>query len=295
LKQTVFVLGAGASEPFGFPIGQKLHELVITVLREQNSGFKVLRDCTFAAEDIERFRSDLSRSGRASVDAFLEHRPEYMKIGKVAMAYVLIGYENPERLFDQAGNWLGYLFRKLPNPFTELVGGNVSFLTFNYDRSLEHFLFSALRGGFGAAEETCVEALAKIPIIHLHGSLGLLPWQGHTNRAYQGIPDVPALDIAHKGIKIVHEDITDGRDADFVRAKELLQSAKQVYFLGFGYDRTNMQRLDIANLEERKCYGTGLGLTPREVSDIGRLIGNRVTIDAGHNCLSFVRNEVNWN
>jgi hypothetical protein len=295
LKRTVFVLGAGASDPFGFPIGRQLYKRVVETLLEQNGGFLALRQLGFASDEIESFRIQLSHSGRQSVDAFLEHRPELRRIGKAAMAYILVGRESPERLFADEGDWLGYLYNRIPNPLRELVSETVSFLTFNYDRSLEHFLFSALSNGFGADEETCIEALKKIPIVHLHGSLGRLPWQAKDLfRPYEAIPDAHALEIASTGIKIVHDDITDGRDADFALAKDLLERAKQVYFLGFGYDRTNMQRLGIAQLEERKCYGTGLGLTGRELTDIGASIKNRIGIGTGIDCLGFVRNEVNW-
>ena len=75
------------------------------------------------------------------MDAFLEHRPELRRIGKAAIAYVLIGGENPDLLFRDMGNWLGYLYNYIPNPLRRLASGTVSFLTFNYDRSLEHFLF----------------------------------------------------------------------------------------------------------------------------------------------------------
>ena len=71
-------------------------------------------------------------------------------------------------------------------------------------------------------------------------------------------------------------------------------AARHVYFLGFGYDRTNMQRLGIAELEERKCYGTGVNLTPTEVENIGVSIKRRIKIFAEFDCLGFVRNAVNW-
>jgi hypothetical protein len=296
LKRTVFVLGAGASKPFGLPTGQELFEAVITVLEPQNSGFAALRALEFPVDAIAQFRLELSRSGRASVDAFLEHRPDHMKIGKAAMSHVLVGREDPNRLFRHQGEWLGYLYQRLPNPFRELPAEMVSFLTFNYDRSVEHFLFCALHDGFGADEKTCVKALEKIPIIHLHGSLGPLPWQDSaSSRAYVANPDPHALTIATKGIKIVHEDIADGRDNDFESAKWLLKQAKQIYFLGFGYAKTNMLRLDVPLLEKGVSLGTGLGLTAREAGDIETVINNRIRVLPQYDCLSFLRNEVNWN
>ena len=40
------------------------------------------------------FCEALRKCGKQSVDAFLEYRPEYIPVGKLAMAAVLIGYEN---------------------------------------------------------------------------------------------------------------------------------------------------------------------------------------------------------
>ena len=219
------------------------------------------------------------------------------------MAFVLVGRENPDHLFRDTGNWVGYLYRRLPNPFRDLPNETVSFLTFNYDRSLEHFLFSALSDGFGADEPTCVAALEKIPIIHLHGSLGPLRWQARSernpkitfeNRPYETVSDGRTLGIATKGIRIVHEDVDQGKGSDFPRAKHLLRTAKQIYFLGFGYDQINMQRLDIQKLEQGVCFGTGLGLTSSEVHDIEKAIDNRISIYPDHDCLGFLRNEVSW-
>jgi hypothetical protein len=49
---------------------------------------------------------------------------------------------------------------------------------FNYDRSLEHFLFTALKYSSGKSDDECAGKLKTIPIIHLHGDLGALPHTG---------------------------------------------------------------------------------------------------------------------
>jgi len=175
----------------------------------------------------------------------------------------------------------------------------VSFLTFNYDRSVEHFLFSALSNGFSLGEQACIKALQKIPIIHLHGSLGPLPWQAQScddqrHRPYEPVPTTDKLEIASAGIKIVHEDISDGRDQDFQSAKELLTTAEQVYFLGFGYDKTNMQRLNVRYLKPDVCHGTGFGLTTREIGDVESAIHRRIRIMQDYGCLKLLRSEVDW-
>ena len=52
------------------------------------------------------------------------------------------------------------------------------------------------------------------------------------------------------------------------KAHDFLRGAERIYFLGFGYDETNMQRLFVLNgvnlLEQEKlggkCFGTAMGI-----------------------------------
>jgi hypothetical protein len=181
---TVFILGAGASAPFGFPIGSGLTRDIVQNLRKEKHGYQALHEqLNYSPEQIESFRTALFHSGWPSVDSFLEHREDLMPIGKAAMAQELIRYENEGKLFaysdtDGASNWLREMYVRLKTSSVEAFAKHrLSFITFNYDRSVEHFLFSALHHGYGEREERCAEVLRQIPVIHLHGRLGFLPWQ----------------------------------------------------------------------------------------------------------------------
>src|SRR5215211_8988152 len=107
-RPTVLVLGAGASAPFGFPTGLRLSERIVRDLQVGHPGYNALQEyCGFDETEITRFRLAFFRSGRNSVDAFLEHREDLLGVGKAAIAVGLIGFENEGRLFayDDA-NWL---------------------------------------------------------------------------------------------------------------------------------------------------------------------------------------------
>ncbi len=85
-----------------------------------------------------------------SIDAFLEFRNDYAEIGRRAIADALIRYERDDLLWpdDRHGtidNWYAYLFNKLVKGirFEAFNSLPISFVTFNYDRSLSYFL---LRG-----------------------------------------------------------------------------------------------------------------------------------------------------
>lgn len=297
-KRTVFVLGAGASKQFGFPTGAELYEKVVERFLEGPDEDFFRNEAGYSLSDMRTFRDALFRSGKTSVDAFLEHRPEFLDIGKAAIAKILVSCEAENGLFRPQENWLRYTYDRLSASFEEFGSNALSFVTFNYDRSVEHFLFTALKNTYGKSDDECKALMGRIPIIHLHGRLGFLPWESDGGgRPYNQTIDLRVLRYCIENIKIVSEDITD-RDTEFVAAKTLLREAEQICFLGFGYALTNTQRLELDRLgpSGRRIVGSGLGLTRREVGSIISSMGGAFSedIDATLDCLDFLRNKVDW-
>ena len=71
-------------------------------------------------------------------------------------------------------NWLRNLLQHMRGTsFEDFHTNKVSFVTFNYDRSLEHFLCRSLANSFAKTEAEAGEVISKIPIIHLHGRLAI--------------------------------------------------------------------------------------------------------------------------
>jgi hypothetical protein len=94
---------------------------------------------------------------------------------------------------------------------------------------------SLFRNTFGKRSDECAALLKRIPIIHLHDRLGFLPWEGKepdVTREYSLEINPRALGIYKRGIKVIHEDISDGKDQDFENAKALLRDAQVVFFWG---------------------------------------------------------------
>jgi hypothetical protein len=300
MKRTVFVLGAGSSAVYQFPVGERLCQLVCDELGTNSQhGINLRKYTTFKDEEITDFCRQLRMSAQPSVDAFLEYRTEFLDLGKAAMALMLVGHEASDRLWDpRDDNWMRYLFRHLNAPFETFHEIPVSFITFNYDRSLEHFLCTALQSKYGKTEAECAAVLERVQIIHLHGRLGYLPWEkGEGRRSYDAAINGEVLDTCIKNIKVVHEDIKDGRDKDFARAFDLMQKAECIYYLGFGYGPVNMDRLKVRDLAQGKIiYGTGVGLTARECSDIVRLAGDLSKLNPlpGVDCIRLLREYVDW-
>jgi hypothetical protein len=71
------------------------------------------------------------------------------------------------------------------NGIDGLDDNRLSIVSFNYDRSLEHCLFESAKNRYcinhvgvdEAKEQRCKEKIGAIPIVHVYGSLGRLPWQ----------------------------------------------------------------------------------------------------------------------
>jgi hypothetical protein len=119
-RRTVFVLGAGASYPYGFPTGEELVNAIVALPRIATS-LKLLMMEGDSADDVSRFVQDLADSDDPSVDSFLEYRPNYLRIGKLAIAMCLVNKELDRTLSPkyrkQSNNprghlaWYHYLWR----------------------------------------------------------------------------------------------------------------------------------------------------------------------------------------
>lgn len=281
--RTVFVLGAGASAPYGYPLGRGL---VNQIVRENPS-----RDSCLHGPAFTKFQQELQQFALYSIDAFLEYRNDYRDIGSRAIADALIRYERDDLLWPdedkkQTDNWYAYLFNKLVAGvrFEAFNSLPVAFITFNYDRSLTYFLLRGLMSRYGTSEENAWNMLSQIPIIHVHGDLGPLPLQPRADaksRAYK--PDREPHHVVGAAGRIIIVQVADDNSEAFKRARGQLQTADRVYFLGFGYHRENMRRLGFETgtrfgkpNHSQRIVGTAFG-----ISGPNRVILNRTYPNLG--------------
>lgn len=310
--KTVFILGAGASMPYGFPSGQLLKDYICENSRKGrgNGGFlEDIEESGFSRNDIIMFSSALRGSPLSSVDAFLENQQKFLDVGKACIAAVLLKNENERNLFDywtekrlkkwsigpnlkvypdegrtkshvlmllpgdnlEDGSWYQELFLRLNAPLKDFIKNEVIYVTFNYDRSLEHYLYTSLKNTYHASDEDCRRIFKKNPVIHLYGHLGLLTWQvdskEKTSETVEYKPNVTPerIKIAAKNINIIRKGETDL--SQFNLAFEHLEQAKKIHVLGFGYDKENMMRLKLHILNNTKeLYGTTYGLGEQEMN-----------------------------
>jgi hypothetical protein len=186
-----FVLGAGASEFLGYPLGQELVDEIERGLAEEGSLIRSSLEAYLGAPgfpppaDLRGFSDALRQQRPRSIDEFLRDNEQYKEVGKVVIACALIPYERPESLAETpAGRdfWYEPLFKYMKT--FACPWDNVRFVTFNYDRSLEQYLFerysaeplSADDKAMGGAPEFLVDPINNL-ISHIYGALGDI-WTG---------------------------------------------------------------------------------------------------------------------
>ncbi len=276
-RPTTLILGAGASIPVGLVSGAQLTEEILATadgITESSLGLFLQRRFQAHEDEIRKFCEALRECSLPSIDRFLENRPEYASLGKACISFILSNRENVSTLFNrEAANWYRILFGELTSEgasggFDSFLENNLKIITFNYDRSLEQFLFSSLKAAYGKPDNIVARMLDSFPILHMYGQLGSLPWQvkeGETkfSRIY-GKPnnkDWSAVYEASQGIRLISDRATE--EGTYAQAREYIRNSERVHFIGFAYEKTNLERLGInwaADPNNNKYFGTGYGL-----------------------------------
>lgn len=296
----VFVLGAGASMPYGFPSGSILrHEICTETLMPGDPRHRILMEMGFSFDEVEKCRVAVARSWASSIDMFIASRADHAGVAKSAIALTIAKYERDHELFfaDPAGDWFRYLWRHLHKQ-REAMAQFVSFVTFNYDRSLEHAFVNAIRH---AGNLEVVPAAALPTIVHVYGSLGEYPFLelGENARAYAAPSSAANIRRSSDSINVISEKNSVSQFP--AQAQRLLEKAKRIVFLGFGYDEDNLRVLRFTRKESCvaaacRVSGTAMQMTDQERKWLVRLCGRDTSqFDLAAkdvDCLMFLRQQV---
>lgn len=306
-KRIVFILGAGASFHLDYPLGPELVKEII-------DNFIPPAQLKWGNSDVEIFKKALRKSGLSSIDAFLakinnfvDDRVKYLDIGLVAIAQCLLSKEKLYKLESSENNWYNYLWSKIHYDRQKLIDGSIAFINFNYDLSLEQFLYSAVRyNWYGETlsrerEARLNEFANKIPVVHMYGKLGTLKWQdssGGKAREYGEKPPINKHEFIwdiSRNIKVIRDN--DDVGADFQKAQKILEQATHIYFLGFGYDKTNLERLNVYEKIRQgtivKIAGTAIGLGGSEQEQVrscfNRDVRDALVLQSEKNIIEFLK------
>ena len=279
-EKTVLILGAGASMPYKLPSGPGLKALMAKELMAFGRRSLTQPQHGFKIELLGEFRDYLLRTPAMSIDVWLgiESNQRFLDVGKSYLAKVLLNCERDAAIFDDILEshlptektypcWYRHLFQHLDGPLEDFHKNQLSVITFNYDRSFEHFIYESLKANFSSEPvDNIVKQAETLPVIHVHGKLGNLPWQNvRDNIPYNSPSNDTNVRLAAQQISIIHE--AEDASKEFEEARKLLIEAKNIYILGFGYHETNLKRLGLKSIQSgsKNIRGTILGLSPTTI------------------------------
>lgn len=289
-EKTVFILGAGASKPYGYPTGNELRRQIYydfpNDFMNDNSQWVTSEMRESFSTNIKEFTDAYEKAKGISIDLFLSINSGFQWIGKIAIVQRILEAEQKSIFNEDENDWYTYLFSKINsrNPSTdsykEFGADKYSFVTFNYDRSLEYFLWSTFRNSYKLTKENeLLKAFGTLRIWHIYGQIEYLPWQAlvstssmpEKKRAFDYRPqsyNYSTLDYMSRNIRVIHDNSRLSSEC-VDQAKAEIISADKIIFLGFGFAQENLDVLGLPDILEnvpksKKIYSTCFHMTLNE-------------------------------
>lgn len=318
-SKIVFIVGAGASAEVGLPVGRKLAADIAALLDlKPRAGIltapdQMLLDGMRHAAQVQNsndFRPYFAAARRIceglmrapSIDTFIDnHRGDKAleSVGKLAIVQSILRAEKGSRLYsdlrrpdiqprlnDASVTWLARFWENLTEgcAATDLEerAASVTFVVFNYDRCIQHYLYHAAQQHYGIPPDQAEHLVQSIRFYHPYGSVGALPWKGKPKGvAYGGEVDPTELVRLATQIKTFTEGANpDSSEIESIRAD--IKTAERVVFLGFAYHRRNLELLwpvaagHLTNTT--RILGTALGISAHDIADIANELGGRAGV-----------------
>lgn len=327
-RKILFVIGAGASLEVGLPDGDTLKNKIRGLVdikfdfNSQKSGdyqiMDALRRFVKGAEE-KMDVNDYLRAGwkinaalpqALSIDNFIDAHRNDDKIklcSKLGIAkaileaerrstlYVDSSQKNPFNPENISQTWyhkfLQLLTERVPKEEVESVFQNVSVITFNYDRCIEHFLPLALSNYYSIDLAKAYEIVSSLEVLHPYGSIGRLSWQKNTEPLVNyGAEDNSNLLEMSQNILTFTEQIASAESLNKIRTA--VASAEMAVFLGFGFHSQNMELLKPeADTTMTQVFATAYGISRADCDVVTRQIKNTFHKD-GENCNIHLRSDL---
>lgn len=293
-NETVFVVGAGASKEFGFPVGT---ELALKISEKLNVlfddwGQRVIAGDANLFHNVAHGRDArvvqkaawLIRDGiilANSIDDFLDihrHDEEVVRYGKAAIAKCILEAERKSKLFFEpshartsidfaaaADTWLVKLMRLLgrqrPKAERKKIFDRCTFVVFNYDRAIEHFFVHALQRVYDVQLNEALDIVGSANIFHAYGATGSL--SGDRTSVSFGAEQVNHCYIGSEAIKTYTESV------ESTQIREAIAKAQSIVFLGMAYHDQNLRLLcDDDTLEIKEILGTALYRSDSDIAAV---------------------------
>lgn len=313
-SNTVVVIGAGASFEAGLPIGSTLKDEISKLTELTFERGDLVRGSEFVSElrRCERFSRDMQRMIAAcekvsagigfvsSVDNFLEIHADDEDVqvcAKCAITYLISKGEQKSKLaIDRskansrlpssklANTWYQglahVLFEKVPATAVSSAFEKVDFISFNYDRCLEWFLYQCLMGIYAIDSSKALKLLSPVDVRHPYGQIGDKSWQTVAN-AFGG--DLSGR-IALSAQKIrTYTEKCETKDVEEIR--KLIECSEHIIFLGFAFHPQNMSLLQPDEIKryakQKNIYFTSYGMSENDAATINASLKQFFTRHSG--------------
>jgi len=300
-NNTILILGAGASNEVGVPVGSELKTKIAKLLDiRYEHGF---RQTSGSREIDAAFRQKVKDGGESinpylhagwnirdampqaiSIDNFLDAHAGDLYIetaGKLGITKAILDAERKSMLWvpphsDPNMVNFGQLQDSWFIKFFQLLTENcrasdvperlskVTIISFNYDRCIAQYLYFALQNYFVIDKHQVADYLTNLEIFYPYGKVGSLPWQneGENSTEFGGeLSDQRLLDISSQ-IRTFTEG-TNPETSEIETMRQRIINSKQIIFLGFAYHRLNMELLKFEQGANApvSVYGTAFGIS----------------------------------
>lgn len=260
-KKKVFVVGAGASLPWGYPVAAGLLSGIISDLKNKANVYTVLQKQRFDQKLIDGFEQNLFKADPDTIDQFIANRAtDFAKIARAAITFKLAEAEvNPlvgakevfmdgslKRSFD---SWLKIFFKHFYGARGQIGRPDIAFVNFNYDRTIEYYAEQHFSGMFGLSGAELEQAINGLNVVHVYGVIGEPHWSGGAvKRAYGDISD---FDLLLRCSDLIGT-IGHGNNA-LSDCHRHISSAEVLVCLGFGFSDDNVQKLELKTRLDRNA------------------------------------------
>jgi len=193
-----FIIGAGANKELNLPLGLDLLNNIASAVRffdtvEAGLGLPQIIKTLFPTQ-IEAYLSggrDLAKyidSGVRSIDdalTWFSSRQEVLTLGKIAIVDEILKAERASPLYsgpstiastvNLSNTWMPHFLSMVmggqKNEDADTAFGKLTIVNFNYDRALEHFLYSSLQLQYGLSETRARQIVQGLNLFRPYGTV----------------------------------------------------------------------------------------------------------------------------
>lgn len=311
-QKVVFVIGAGASREYNFPLGSELKDQIATATRFQlDYGSRLTSGSLDLLDHIRRHvNGDRVRVNEyiiaanllagtipsfISIDEALHYvsdSPQAVEVGKIAIVdQILKGERGSTLAFDSRtgrlvhlpDGWIAEMFSMAlagaQRKDLHTLFDQVTFINFNYDRAIEQYLYWALQERASANAADAKEIVENLNMLRPYGSIG--KFSPDYGNAFS-FGSTAHFDLFSRlGSLGTYTDKKPLHDLSAMSAA--LIDAKLILFLGFGYHPSNVDVIKVASGKSTAfVIGSVLGVHATN----HRVIEDRVAANLGINPVS---------